>query len=473
MSDVADSRWRVLPLGRTEVLRRAAQEAVTFGLIGLVGVLISAIAMGAVIEEVFAETETGIAADLVLRASLAGVLLFGVIGLLALGAVGALTGPVAARQLVTAARRGVPATEVPVPEQWEAATESSAGAYKLLAGAVLALLGLFYVILLFAVLGDPDATGWALLVGGGVLLTAIWSGIPIFKRLVEPRQMELAAEVERWWTPAHRDRAAEQELTEEAVRDARSQAGLGDRLPARRVRAVNDLLALVTALSLVGWGFASHVSLAMAHPDRTYGPSPQLGERADLDPEAERLVDLVTVGGGVLAAVGGLVFVLMLVTEVIIWRVERQALRRALADEDAAPPPHALLQRALRRACPPALRLMFAMCGATLAFGFGLWFITLVADRPDWDTYAAASDQVRALASRGPWVMLGAIGVLGLGVVLGGWLDSRDQALRDALVQRWPVRVDDPTEEDSEGESEGSTEQEGAGAEAPVEGSVD
>lgn len=473
MDDVDDSRWRVLPVGRPETLRRTATEAALFGLIGLGGLFAMAVATGVVIEEVFSDTDEEITTDLVLRASLAGIGIFGLAGLLALGVLGALQGLSTARGLTAAARQGTPATEVPTPDQWEAATESSAGAYKLLAGVVLALLGLFYVILLFAVLGDPDATGWALLVGGGVLLTAIWSGIPIFKRLVEPRQMELAAEVERWWTPAHRDRAAEQELTEEAVRDARSQAGLGDRLPARRVRAVNDLLALVTALSLVGWGFASHVSLAMAHPDRTYGPSPQLGERADLDPEAERLVDLVTVGGGVLAAVGGLVFVLMLVTEVIIWRVERQALRRALADEDAAPPPHALLQRALRRACPPALRLMFALCGATLAFGFGLWFITLVADRPDWDTYAAASDQVRALASRGPWVMLGAIGVLGLGVVLGGWLDSRDQALRDALVQRWPVRVDDPTEEDSEGESEGSTEQEGAGAEAPVEGSVD
>ncbi|KRE39265.1 hypothetical protein ASG73_02705 [Janibacter sp. Soil728] len=440
MDHVIDSRWRVLPIGRPETLRRAATEAALFGLAGLAGLFAVAVVIGVVIEEAFAETETGITADLVLRASLGGVLLFGMIGLLTLGALGALQGPLTARELAAAARRDTPATQVPIPDQWEGATESSAGAYKLLALWVLAILGLVYLVLVFVTLGDPDPTGLALLVGGGLLLAAIWCGIPLTKRVLEPRQMAIAAELEHRWTQAHREVADERELSEQDVSEARTRAGLTGRLPGRGVRTLNDLLILFVVVGVATWGIATHVTAAIAYPDRTYGPGRQLDDRASLDPADERLVDLIAVGGAIGAAVGMLAFVCMVVCEVIIWSVERRELRRALADGAAAPPPYLLLRRAMVSACPPALRLVFALAGATLALGFALWFVTLVADRPDWDTYAAAGQQLRDAGSLGPWIMLGALVVMGLGVALGSQLDTRDQALRDQLVQRWPVR---------------------------------
>lgn len=339
MDEITDSQWRVLPIGRAETLRRAALEAAGFGLVGLGGLFVVALATGAVIEEAFAQTETGTTADLVLRASLGGVMVFGLIALLAHGALGALQGPLTARELARAARGGTPATEVPIPDQWEAATESSAGAYTTLAGVVLAILGLLYLILAFVVLGEPDPAGLALLGGGGLLLAGIWSGIPLAKRLLEPRQMAIAAELEQRWTPARRDLAAARELTEQDVNAARRQAGLTDRLPGRGMRTLNGVLLLVVAWAVVAWGLSIHVQSAIAYPDRTYGPSRQLGERADLAAADERLVDLVAMAGAISAAAGMLAFVGVVVCEVIIWSVERRELRRTLADGDAPPPP--------------------------------------------------------------------------------------------------------------------------------------
>ena len=44
----------------------------------------------------------------------------------------------------------------------------------------------------------------------------------------------------------------------------------------------------------------------------------------------------------------------------------------------------------------------------------------------------------------GPWIVLGALCVMGLGIALGSLLDARDRVLRDQLVQRWPVRYAEP-----------------------------
>lgn len=455
MDDVDDSRWRVLPVGRPETLRRTATEAALFGLIGLGGLFAMAVATGVVIEEVFSDTDEGITTDLVLRASLAGIGIFGLAGLLALGVLGALQGLSTARGLTAAARQGTPATEVPTPDQWEAATESSGGAYKLLALWVLALLGLGYVLLVWAVLEDPDPTGLAMLAGGGLLLLLIWSGIPFATRVLDPRQAVLAAGLERRWTQAHRERAAERELVEEEIGRARTLAGLAGRLPGQGARSANQVLICVVIVALEVWGIALHVGMSISHPDRTLGPSAQAGDRASLSPADELLVDRIELGGGVAAAVGVLAFALMVGCEILIWRAERRELRRALAEDGEVPPPHALLRRAMVSACPPGLRLGFGVAAAALALGFGLWFVSMAAEWPDWEHYHAASKQLRDAGSLGPWIMLGALVVLGLGVALGSQLDTRDEELRDQLVQRWPVRPPEVGEA-SQGEADES-----------------
>lgn len=465
MDDITESRWRVLPLGRRATLGPAALEAVRFGLVGLLALFVVALVTGIFIDAVFAETEVGIVADVVLRASVGGVILFALIGALALGMLFTLVGWLTVRALAAAVRHDTPATHVPSPEQWGTATTGAAAFYKLAAVVVLVILALPYLILVFVVLGDPDPAGLAVLGGGALLLAGIWSGIPLAERVVEPRQLATAAELQDWWTQAHRDRAFERALTEEEVSEARARAGLIDRLPGRRLRTLKGLLATVVGLGVVAWGVAFQVMAAIAYPDRESGPGGRLGERADLDPADERWVDLLDVAGGIGAVIGLVAFAGMVACEIIIWRVERRELRRALADGDVAPPPYVLLRRAMDTACPPALRLVFALAAATLAVGFGLWFATLVADRPDWDAYAAAGPQLRDSASLGPWMMLGSVMVMGLGVVLGSQLDIWSQPLRDSLVQRWPVRSEEREDEasDSTDEATADTEEKASG----------
>lgn len=447
MSSLADSRWRVLPVGRAATLLRTAREALLYGLIGLVGLFAIAVLSGIVAEEVLAETSGGTTIDLVARASLAGDLLLGMIGLLLLGLFGALEGPVMARALATAMRQGTPATEVPIPAQWEAAQESSAGKYKDIAIALLVILGLFYVIVLFVMLGDPYPAGLAILGGGTVLLAAIWAGIPLTGRVWTRWQARCSEELSQRWTQPHRIIAAGRELTEEDITTERAVAGLAASAPGRGVRAISNVLVTVLTLAAMAGVLAFNLVVAVAYPDATRGPGRQLGDRGELDPAGERLVDLLAIGIGICGALGLLCFAGLVACTIITRRAEHRELRRALADPSAAPPPYALLSRAMARTSLPILQVMFALAGAVATLGIALWFVDLVAELPDWDTYAAAGPQLRAVGPLGPWITLGALAVMVLGIVCGSMLDARDRTLRDELVQRWPVRPPKETEE--------------------------
>jgi hypothetical protein len=449
MQHIADSRWRVLPVGRAATLLRTAREAVLYGLIGLAGLLGVAVLSGLVAEELFAETAGATTLDLVARASTVGVLGLGLLGLFLLGLLGALEGPLMARALAAAGRRGTPATDVPEPAQWAAARESSAPAYRGVALPLLAILGLPYVIMLFVVLGDPDPVGLAILGGGAVLLAAIWAGIPLTGRVLSRRQSGFADELPQRWTQAHRIIAAGRELTAEDVVAERAEAGLTDTLPGRGVRRLGTVLLAVVVVSAMAGTTAFQMIVAVAYPDATRTAGRQLGERADLAPEGERLVDLLAAGIGICGTVGTLAFAGMVACTILLRRLEHRELRRHLADPSGPPPPYALLGRAMARTALPLLQLVFAVSGAAAALGIALWFVDLVKDHPDWDFYAAAGPQLRAAALLGPWVVLGALGAMGLAIVLGSVLDARDRGLRDQLVQRWPVRAAETTTPDA------------------------
>lgn len=471
MHNIADSRWRVLPVGRAVTLQRTAVEALFYGLIGLLGLFGVAVISGILVEELFNETAAGTTIDLVGRACLAGVLVLGVIGLLLLGLLGALEGPLMARALSRAMQHGTPATEVPIPTQWEAAQESSARAYKGIAIALLAVLGLFYVIGVFAMLESLDAVGLAVIGGGTLLLAAIWAGIPLTGKVFTRWQRGFADELPERWTQPHRIIAAGRQLTEEDIAAARAAAGIFVPLPGRGVRALNSVLLSALVVAALAWLTAFQLVVAVAYPDATHTASRQLGDRAVLDSDGERLVDLLTLAEGISAAVGVLAFAAMVGCVIILRRLEHRELRRALGDPAAPPPQHTLLTRAMTRTSLPVLKVFFTLVGAAAALGFALWFVDRVAELPDWAFYAAAGPQLRAAAPLGPWIMVGALCAMGLGVVIGSLLDARDRTLRDELVQRWPVRPakpDEPDEPDESDEVDGAEQSEGAGGDAPL-----
>jgi hypothetical protein len=152
------------------------------------------------------------------------------------------------------------------------------------------------------------------------------------------------------------------------------------------------------------------------------------------------VVDLVMVLMGLCAA--GLLFALAaaVVCEVLAHRAEHAGVRAALADPGAPPPPLGLLLTLVGHGPSPAIAAVEVLAGAVVGLGAGLWFVHLVADLPDWEIYAEAGPQLRTLAPLGPAIMAGALAVMVVGVLVGAALSRRDEGLRDALVQRWPVR---------------------------------
>jgi hypothetical protein len=453
---IADSRWRMLPLGApTALVQQATSAAVCFllGLAGLFGVLVVS---GLVAEQLLPGTEAGTTIDLVARGSAAGVLLLGVVGLLALGLVTALHGPVSARALSARRDEGTPAAHVPHPEQWEAATEPSSGLYRIIAIVLLIIRGLFYLIALAAAWSDPDAVALAITGGGALLLGLIWAGIPLTGRVLGRTQEGHVQGLREHWSGPHRIIAAGRVLTAEEIVSARDAAAAGtasepapgagrrsraqEVVPGARARALEKaLLGVVGAFAVAGL-LALQLMFAIAYPDRERWSGGSLGDRAELSPETERVVDLVMVLMGLCAA--GLLFALAaaVVCEVLAHRAEHAGVRAALADPGAPPPPLGLLLTLVGHGPSPAIAAVEVLAGAVVGLGAGLWFVHLVADLPDWEIYAEAGPQLRTLAPLGPAIMAGALAVMVVGVLVGAALSRRDEGLRDALVQRWPVR---------------------------------
>lgn len=456
---ITASRWRVLPVGALATAQRNLVDALIWGLIGLASLLGLAILSGLLAEALLPGSASGTTIDLVARASAGGVMSLGAIGLLLLGLVTALSGPLMARALAAEVRRGTPPTDVPIPEQWETAREDSTGLYRIIAIVMLVFLGFFYLIGLFVILGDPDPASMAVLGGGALVLGAIVAGLFVTGRLFPQWQDRSASGLHEQWTDSHRMIAAGRELTEQDITRARVAGvgedistrherlnALGGRLPGAAARRLGEGAVMVLG-GASGIGLLSlELMFAIAYPEREHWSGGQAGERAQLGPEGERLVDLVMLALGISAAVALLAFALVAVCAIVVRRLEHRVLRGALADPSAVPPPYPLLSSFMQRAPLPVMKVLFALAGAALGLGFALWFVDLVADLPDWDTYAAAGPQLRAAGPLGPWVMLGTLAVITLGTILASVLDARDRALRDELVQRWPVL---PPAEDS------------------------
>lgn len=202
---IAESRWRVLPVGLGPALQRQALRASLHVMVGL-GVLFGTVVVaGIVSEELLSDSEAGSTIDLAGRASLAGMLILLVLAFLALGVLGALEGPLMARALARRLDAGVPASDVPAPGQWAAATELSGRAYRIIAIVLLCVLGLGYLIAVLATLETGlDAVGLAIIGTGLLVLGLIGAGIPLFEKVLDPRQERTAQRLRAHWTEPDR-----------------------------------------------------------------------------------------------------------------------------------------------------------------------------------------------------------------------------------------------------------------------------
>lgn len=435
---IAASRWRHLPVGALETVRGNLEDALLAGLLALPVTFAAAVLGGLVGEELMEPSGPATTLDLTSRASLAAVAVLAVLGVLARGLVIALRGVLMARALAAAVRAGTPPTEVPAPLQWQHAHERSDRAYRRTAIILLVILGLCFGVVVPAAVQEPFLSGLAIIVGGAAVLGLIALGIPLTGTVLRRRQLALLGPVDGHWTQAHRIIAAGHVLTGEAVAAAR--AGRPERgHPGSAARRLGKVATAVVGVGATAAYLGFQVVAALAFPDRQRWAGGLPGERADLGPEAERMVDLaVTV-----CVVGGAVAILALVVGALAGLAERTqeqaALRRALV-EGAAPPPYPVLQRYLRRRSAPLLRMVSALVGVMLVVGGTLVVLDGVVDAPSWESFAGAGRGLREATGLGPGILGLALGVAGLEVALASLLEARERRLRDAVVQRWPVR---------------------------------
>lgn len=438
---IAESRWRVLPVGLGPALQRQALRASFHVMVGL-GVLFGTVVVaGIVSEELLSDSEAGSTIDLAGRASLAGMLILLVLAFLALGVLGALEGPLMARALARRLDEGVPAADVPAPGQWAEATEPSARAYRIIAIVLLCVLGLVHLIVIAAMLESGiDAVGLAVIAAGLLVLGLIGAGIPLFEKVLGARQERTVQRLRGHWTEPHRIIAAGRALTAEDVAAARGVDG-PEVLPGAGVRRLGGAaLGVLGASAAVGL-LALQLMFALAYPDRERWSGGGAGERAELDARGEQLVDLVVAGVGVCGALVLLCLLLALACEVLARRAEMRAVRIALADPAAPPPAIALLRSLFAAGAPRLLLAMHSLAGAVAAIGLGLWVVPIGEDGPSWDIYSSAGPTLRALDAQAPLVLVGALAVLAAGILLAAVLDVREQRLRDELVRRWPVHA--------------------------------
>ena len=439
---IAQSRWRVLPVGLGPALQRQALRASVHVMVGL-GVLFGTVVVaGIVSEELLSDSEAGSTIDLAGRASLAGMLILLVLAFLALGVLGALEGPLMARALARRLDEGVPAADVPAPGQWAEATEPSARAYRIIAIVLLCVLGLVHLIVIAAMLESGiDAVGLAVIAAGLLVLGLIGAGIPLFEKVLGARQERTAQRLRAHWTEPHRIIAAGRALTAEDVAAARGVDG-PEALPGAGARRLGGAaLGVLGASAAVGL-LALQLMFALAYPDRERWSGGRAGERAELDPRGEQLVDLVVAGVGVCGALVLLCLLLALACEVLARRAEMRAVRTALADPAAPPPAIALLRSLFAAGAPRLLLAMHSLAGALAAIGLGLWVVPIGEDGPSWEIFSSAGPTLRSLDAQAPLVLVGALMVLAAGILLAAGLDVREQRLRDELVRRWPMRAD-------------------------------
>lgn len=430
---IANSRWRMLPIGRLLALQQQGMLAAVGGLIGQGVLLGTAILVGLIGDEVLPESEAGAVLDQVSRASAGAALVLGVLCFLALGMVGALEGPLAARALAARAREGTPPTQVPDPGSWQSAVEDSSTAYRSVAILVLIALGLCYLIVLFVAFENLEPVDLAMIGGGALVLALIWAGIPLTKKLLWGRQQGHLPLLREHWTEQHRIVTAGRAIDRGEIPVVR---------PGERVHRLGSaLLGAVAVFAGVGV-ICLKLSLVIAYPDAESGPGGGAGERAELSPEAERVVDLSMLGMALCAVLAVLCYLAVVACTGIVLRQQHRSLRAALADPSAEPP--AAWTHPVATGVPTTFGVLHVLAGSTVGLGLALWFVDQVADLPDWEIYAEAGPQLRAAAPMGPWIALGALVVMGLGIVGGAVLESRERVLRDALIQRWPLRAPEP-----------------------------
>lgn len=332
------------------------------------------------------------------------------------------------RALVRAAGAGASTREVPHPSQIELA-DRPAGSYLVgLIYSQAAVLGVFLVIGAPVIAFNPFDGAWLVLATPAAWIALL--GLTLILVLsLRRRQAIRSAQLEKHWTPRSRRAAAER-----AARPARHRGGdrRGLMWLGTALMGLSGMLGGVAVLLVYG-------ILLATHPDAQQWPGGQAGDRADLSPEAEALVDQLTIVFAGLAALAVLTALVGAVVQVLAaWR-ERAFLKSALDSSTGQQPPAAILQRHVGRRTVPAAQILAAAGGGILCLALAGIALGSSSVESFADVYRGSVDLFAPLRAAFEWSVGVSMALLGCSSIIAVVAGVRGRALRNELHARWPT----------------------------------
>lgn len=334
------------------------------------------------------------------------------------------------RALVRAAEAGAPATRVPHPYQLELAEGTPGSFLASLIYLQAAVLGVFVLIGVPVIAFNPFEGAWIVIavpLAWIAILALLWMELAALRRGQAARSARLGEQWPTWARMAARNRAARTSADEGHGR--RGLFWLG-----------NALVGLSGALGGVAMMLIYGV-LFFTHPGAQRWPGGRLGDRAELSPELEGLVDQLTivfaglVVAAVLAALAGTA-----VGVVGSWR-ERASLRAALAEPDGERPPVGVLQRQVGRRVAPLAQILAAAGGGVLCFGLAGLALGTPAMESFADVYRGSVDLFAPLRPAFLWAVVVSSALLASAFAVVVWVSVRGREWRNELHARWPTAI--------------------------------
>ncbi|MEU6246590.1 hypothetical protein [Glycomyces sp. NPDC047010] len=411
--------WHEYRVGFAGETARACARSLTAFLIGLAAAFVLLMGAGIMAEEhLIGDPGAEMAVDHLSRMS-AGLLLgFALVAAVLWAVAGCLQETATSKALVRAAERGASRQAVPSPEQVASVINEPARTLRYFAWWNAACVGGLGLIALLVVLADSDPDGW----------NVTWAC------LAYAALMGLVGYACQKWLPAiHRRRRAliaahwkSGDETEAWKRAKSGGRGRGARLTFSKGEGLVHGGALLCVLGFV----ALSASLGLR-----CGSAPRAGAQCD-EVHYAAPVEFVISGGIWIFAVLLPIAALLAVAGVLIdWRrrqSERAELRAALADPRSSRPDGDLLDYHVARRIHPLARVATVLSGIGLVFGTAASLLG--------QGYGLGSQEFFALyRTESLAAVLVSAGLFVAATAGTGIANARGRALRNALMERWPL----------------------------------
>ncbi|UFU07400.1 hypothetical protein [Ruania halotolerans] len=335
------------------------------------------------------------------------------------------------RALVRAARGGAPRDAVPNPMQVESVVNDSVGALRAFLYLTVAVAGLVALTLG----GYALVEGW----GEGMLVALVCALCTItvigvlrhISRVVVPDHQRRRREIAAHWTTADEEAAWARANGVAGPHHSRKNSSTG-----RDVRV--RIGSVITVVAGIGTGAAYLLLnglIIITHPHAQRWSGGDAGPRVQLDPAAERLVDIGTWTFGALIVAVLIAAAIGNVVEGAGHAAERRALHAALDDPQADRPAAAILAEYAERRSVRLAQVLSALAGIGLALGPAAAILSTF----EVDSFTGATALFGNLRTPALLITGGSVVMVFVAFWWNSTSNRRGRALRNRIMARWPV----------------------------------